>query len=266
MAWRAARSLLVFHQQLRAAAPRAAAGTDPDAWGLIGDTSHSSTSDHSPHDFPGWGNDIVTAADIPHAPTLGLDARKVLDDIRRSHDPRMKYVISNGQIASSYPAHGYDAWTWRPYSGDDGHFTHGHLSVVGDARADGTAPWATIGADVNQGDQLNPPYPPAPATTVGNALNIGVETRQGLWVDVNATGHGAPKPASALGLIIGKLDALLARPAVPSIDLPALAAALAPLLDDSLDASAVLGVLKSPEGQAALAAGAEAGANAAEDG
>jgi len=147
MTWRAARSLLTLHEQLKRGAPRAAPpGTPADAWGLIGDTLHTSTSDHTPHDFPGWGNDIVTAADFPNAPALGLNAHFVLDDIRRDHDSRVKYGISNGQMFSSYAVSGYPAWTWRPYTGSDGHFTHGHLSVVGDARADDTRPWRTIGA------------------------------------------------------------------------------------------------------------------------
>lgn len=136
-----------MHQQLQRGAPRAAPpGTPAYAWGTIGDTLHTSTSDHSPHDFPGWGDDIVTAGDFPNAPALGLSAFMVLDDIRRSHDSRVKYGISNGHMFSSYPVSGYAAWTWRPYTGSDGHFTHGHLSVVGDARADDPRPWQTIGA------------------------------------------------------------------------------------------------------------------------
>lgn len=60
------------------------------------------------------------------------------------------------------------------------------------------------------------------------------------------------------------LDGLAARPA-PAVDVTALAAALAPLLADALDveldAAAVLGVLESAEGQAALVQAA----NRAED-
>ncbi|WP_433078691.1 hypothetical protein ACQP1P_38045 [Dactylosporangium sp. CA-052675] len=156
MAWRAARSLLVLHQQLQAGAPRARPpGTGADEWGLIGDAAHDPTSDHSPHNFPGWGNQIVTAADFPNRPDLGLDAHRVLDDIRRSRDGRVKYGISNGQMFSSYAVSGYGAWTWRPYNPKNGdrHFTHGHLSVVGDARADGTQPWQTIGAGLGGGDE-----------------------------------------------------------------------------------------------------------------
>jgi len=151
MTWRAARSLLQLQRQLKAGAPRAAPPATPaDAWGLVGDTAHSSTSDHTPHDFPGWGTQIVTAADFPHAPALGLDSRQVCEDIRRSRDPRVKYMISQDQICSSYPTSTRAAWTWGPYNPNDPnrdrHDTHAHLSVVGDARADGEAPWRTIGA------------------------------------------------------------------------------------------------------------------------
>ena len=147
MAWRVARSLLTFHAQLRAAYPRAAPpATDVNAWGTIGDTSHESTSDHSPHNFPGWGNDIVTAADWPHAPTLGLDAGAVAEALRLSRDARIKYVIFNRRMFSSYYSGTTPGWTWRTYTGSDPHNTHGHLSVVGDARADAEQPWQ-IGAN-----------------------------------------------------------------------------------------------------------------------
>jgi hypothetical protein len=150
MTWRPALSLSVLRNQLQAGAPRAVPpATRADEWGLIGDAAHDPTSDHSPHNFLGWGQQIVTAADFPNRPDLGLDAHRVLDDIRRSRDPRAKYGISNGQIFSNHAVsehgHNYAAWEWRPYSGSDGHYTHGHLSVVGDARADGAHPWQTIG-------------------------------------------------------------------------------------------------------------------------
>lgn len=152
MTWRAANSLLVLHAQLKRGAPRAAPpATGVDEWGLVGDLAHTFTSDHAPHDFPGWGTQIVTAADFPNRPDLGLDAHRVLDDIRRSHDLRVKYAISNDQMFSSYTSStGVPPWTWRPYNpGDpnrDRHLTHGHLSVVGSSRADGEQPWQTIGA------------------------------------------------------------------------------------------------------------------------
>ncbi|WP_432976490.1 hypothetical protein [Dactylosporangium sp. CA-233914] len=193
MAWRAARSLLVLHQQLRAGAPRAAPpGTGTDEWGLIGDAAHDPTSDHTPHNFAGWGNQIVTAADFPNRPGLGLDAHKVLEDIRRSRDARVKYGISNGQMFSSYGVRGYNAWTWRPYNPANGdrHFTHGHLSVVGDARADGTQPWQTIGAAQARGteddDEMGASFGP---------INIEREGATSLTIPPVSAGLADPRPA-----------------------------------------------------------------------
>lgn len=204
MAWRAANSLLVLHQQLQAGAPRAAPpATSPDEWGLIGDQAHAPTSDHAPHDFPGWGNNIVTAADFPNRPDLGLNAHKVLDDIRRSHDARVKYAISNGQMYSSYAVKGYDAWTWRPYnpgSGGDYHYSHGHMSVVGDARADGTQPWQTIGANIIRGDDddMGNSFGPVqilPAEQGATSLAIppvqaGIADPRQVWLNLGADMNG----------------------------------------------------------------------------
>jgi len=157
-----AKSVLTLHEQLQRGAPRAAPPATPgDSWGTIGDVLHDTTSDHVPHDFPGWGDNIVTAGDFPNRPDLGLDAHRVLDDIRQSRDARAKYGISNDQIYSNHATTQdgvlYPAWTWRPYlphdAGRDRHFDHGHLSVVGDARADGTQPWPTIGAIRAPSDQ-----------------------------------------------------------------------------------------------------------------
>lgn len=144
MAWRVARSLLVFHAQLQEQCPQAKPpATDPNSWGTIGDPAHNPDSDHSPHDFIGWGNDIVTAADWPHAPNLGLDANVVTEAIRLSRDKRTKYVIFNRRMFSSYYFGIYPPFTWRNYTGTDPHTTHGHLSVVGDVTADGIQPWVT---------------------------------------------------------------------------------------------------------------------------
>ncbi|MGI5237297.1 hypothetical protein [Dactylosporangium sp. CA-139066] len=192
MAWRAARSLLVLHQQLKAGAPRARPpATGEDEWGLIGDAAHDPTSDHTPHNFPGWGSNIVTAADFPNRPDLGLDAHRVLDDIRRSRDNRVKYGISNGQMFSSYAVRGFDAWAWRPYNPKNGdkHFTHGHLSVVGDARADGTQPWRTIGAgtaDELEEDEMGASFGP---------IDIQLEGFTSLTIPPVNGGVADPRPA-----------------------------------------------------------------------
>jgi hypothetical protein len=192
-AWRAAYSLLAFHSQLRAGAPRAAQATGADEWGLIGDAAHDPTSDHTPHNFPGWGGQIVTAADFPNRPDLGLDAHQVLDDVRRSRDDRVKYGISNGQMFSSYAVPGFAAWTWRPYNPKSGdrHFTHGHLSVVGDARADNRRPWQTIGAPVaaagEDEDDMGASFGPIDIQPEGRITSLTIPPVQG--------GIADPRPA-----------------------------------------------------------------------
>lgn len=139
MGWRPARSIPVLFDQLRPLAPDAPAVS----WGTKGDDRHDSTSDHAPKDFPGWGNDIVTAGDFPKWGLLR--PWDVLNSIRLSRDDRVKYGIADRQMFSSYAAHGYPAWTWRPYSlaYRDPHTDHGHLSLVGDRRADSTRLWVT---------------------------------------------------------------------------------------------------------------------------
>jgi hypothetical protein len=116
----------------------------------------------------------------------------VLDDIRRSRDPRVKYGISNGQMFSSYAVRGFDAWAWRPYDPSDGdrHFTHGHLSVVGDARADGTQPWQTIGASTAAGDEEDNEM----GASFG-PIDIMVEGTTSLTIPPVGAGAADPRPA-----------------------------------------------------------------------
>nr|BFE63684.1 hypothetical protein GCM10020063_082100 [Dactylosporangium thailandense] len=204
MAWRAAKSILALFEQLQRAAPRAAPpATDPDSWGLKGDAKHDPTSDHTPHDFSGWGSQIVTAGDFPNVPSLGLDAHKVLDDIRRARDPRAKYGISNDQIFSNHPVRqdgvDYPAWTWRPYLPHDPkrdrHREHGHLSVVGDRRADGTQAWPTLGAGARafeeEDEDMGASFGPIQLGPDQTSLTIppvqgGIADPRKVWLNVGA--------------------------------------------------------------------------------
>lgn len=150
--WRVAESIKQLQRQLRRLAPAAPA----TAFGTVADTAHTEKSQHYPKVYAGLGSrPVVCAGDFPRAGAL--NPRAVLDAIRLSRDPRVLYGISQGQQFSSYLAHGYPAWTWRPYTGDDGHFSHGHLSVVGDARADDPRPWqiTSEGDDMLTEDQAN---------------------------------------------------------------------------------------------------------------
>lgn len=138
MAWpsnpRPARSLLTLREQIDALAPGRSRSSD----GMIGDTAHKSrSSDHN-----AWVDDggvgVVTAIDITHDPHNGVDSGAIAEKLRASHDPRIKYLISNKRIASAAQS----PWTWRPYTGSNPHTQHFHLSVNSQKRLyDSTEPW-----------------------------------------------------------------------------------------------------------------------------
>jgi hypothetical protein len=101
MAWRLARSLVVLRDQVNKAAPNRRKGSD----GTIGNAAHRNReSDHNP-DQQG----VVRALDITHDPQNGMDAGRLAEALRVSKDPRIKYIISNRRIATSYPVYGEPA-------------------------------------------------------------------------------------------------------------------------------------------------------------
>lgn len=125
--WRAAESLLKLKAQVNAAFPNRSKSHD----GMIGDSSHCpGTSDHCPNIIDG-GVGVVTAFDITHDPAHGCDMRELMESIRTSRDNRVKYVIYDHWMYSSYDHLGVLAWRWRPYSGSNPHTTHAHVSVLG---------------------------------------------------------------------------------------------------------------------------------------
>jgi len=135
MAWRLAKSLDVLRSQVNAAYPNRDKSND----GTIGDERHAATSsDHNPNSAG-----VVTAMDITNDPAHGVNARALAETLVASHDPRIKYLISNAQIVSSKVS----PWVWRPYSGVNAHRHHVHVSVMGDPSLwDDTRPWAIGGA------------------------------------------------------------------------------------------------------------------------
>lgn len=136
--WRAMNSLLVLRGQVNLIAPLRSKASD----GLVGDPAHQATnSDHNPHNVPGVGPAMVTALDLTHDPAHGFDSYAFAETLRRNRDRRIKYVISNRRIFSSYAVGATPAWTWRTYSGDDPHTGHVHVSVLDNAASDTTDPW-----------------------------------------------------------------------------------------------------------------------------
>lgn len=232
--WRVVGGLQKLNEQIRGYAPRSLPpATDVDAWGSIADDAHSSSSDHYPHFYSALGTTaVVCARDFPHAPALGLDGHVVTEALRVSRDPRIGYLICDRRITG--PNHG---WQWQHYDGSDPHDTHFHVSSVHTAVADDMRAWTLPGG-----------------TTVAEFTQQQINDVT--WQLTGAPGGPLHVRVKALS---DKLDQLLARQA---IDVNALATAIAAALPPgTVDEAAILGVLQSPEGQAALVKAA----NTAED-
>lgn len=127
---RSVESLKVLLAQINELAPKRSKVAD----GWIGDVKHMARhSDHNPEP-----DGTVDARDFTNDPSGGCDSRKLAQAILDSKDPRLSYVISNGEIASGRK--GPKAWQWRKYTGANGHFHHCHVSVLDEGQDDKT-PW-----------------------------------------------------------------------------------------------------------------------------
>ena len=131
--WRLAPSLKILLTEVNSLAPERSRASD----GSISSEAHRRQNPGSDHDPNERG--VVTALDITHDPLAGCNGGEIADRIRIRRDPRVKYVIFNRRMFSSYPAHGVMPWTWRAYSGENPHTKHVHVSVI-DAAAD-DHPW-----------------------------------------------------------------------------------------------------------------------------
>lgn len=108
--------------------------------GTIGDTAHSArTSDHNPDQ-----DDTVCAIDAKRL-SPRISNLEIARALVASRDRRIKYVIADGRMWSSYPARGFPAWAERPYDGANAHAEHVHLSVTQAGKND-TSPWAAVAA------------------------------------------------------------------------------------------------------------------------
>lgn len=134
MSWTLAASLDTLRAQVNDLAPTRSKTVD----GTIGDAAHQaqSWSDHNP-DAAG----VVRALDLTHDPAGGLDAGDLATALAAARDHRIKYLIWNRRVLRSYAKPGIPAWTWAPYTGDNPHTDHLHVSVVADDRALNPAPW-----------------------------------------------------------------------------------------------------------------------------
>lgn len=127
MSWRAARGLWKLREQVNTKFPNRNRGSD----GFIGDRAHASrASDHNPV------GGIVHAWDATHHPGY-LDVHALAEKLRLSRDPRISYVISNKRIFSSTKS----PFTWRKYTGSNGHTGHMHISIRRNPHADDAREW-----------------------------------------------------------------------------------------------------------------------------
>ncbi len=136
--WRVAKSLLVLRGQVNEMAPNRNKASD----GTIGDATHQThNSDHNPWVIDG-NVGVVTALDITNDPNGGCDVNAIAEAIIGSRDIRVKYIIWNRRITSSYPVGSRPAWEWGPYTNSSPHTEHVHISVKSDKpNYDSTDPW-----------------------------------------------------------------------------------------------------------------------------
>ncbi len=125
--WRVAGSLKQLLNEVNVLAPARNKKSD----GTIGDIAHSQgNSDHNP-----WVKDsggtmgIVTALDITHDSKNGCDCNVIAQFLQDKKDKRVKYVIWNRRIMNASAINGSAAWAWRPYTGQNPHDKHIHISV-----------------------------------------------------------------------------------------------------------------------------------------
>lgn len=136
-----ARSLGALRAQANARWP----GRDRTSDGWIGDTSHAArASDHNPDwDALGARAGIVRAYDLDedldgNGTDRGAELRWWVDWLVATRDPRVAYLIYEGQIVSSTVR----PWQWRPYTGPNAHTKHVHVSILHTVAAENdTRPW-----------------------------------------------------------------------------------------------------------------------------
>lgn len=143
--WRPAESLLTLRSIINRLAPSRSREDD----GFIGDNDHQNRkSDHNPWVLDG-DTGVVTAFDVTHSLGSGAgsrcDAERLKDSLIKSRDERIKYIIWNKQIYSSYSVGGSAPFAKRPYKGKNAHTHHLHISVFPEKSSyDSTKVWEGI--------------------------------------------------------------------------------------------------------------------------
>lgn len=112
-----------------------------DSDGTLPSDAHHLQNPSSDHEPDSRG--IVHALDLTHDPHNGFDSYNFADQLLKSKDKRIKYVISHSRIGGD---EGYakrnkrKEWTWYRYYGSNPHDSHVHVSI-NRATEDDVSPW-----------------------------------------------------------------------------------------------------------------------------
>ena len=121
MKYKLCKSLEILRAQINEKFPNRARQSD----GWIGDARHArSNSDHNPWLKDAKGIATVTALDITHDKTKGVNCENLLQVLLKNKDRRIKYIIFQRKIYNVK-----DNFKRRDYNGVNAHNHHLHLSV-----------------------------------------------------------------------------------------------------------------------------------------
>ncbi len=176
MSWRECKSLLKLRDQVNAMWP----DRDKSSDGTIGDLAHSQrVSDHNPNKAG-----VVTAMDIDADLSPTENVGVLVAKLQASQDPRIKYLIWNGQITVKG-----DISKWKPYHGVNAHRHHCHISASADPQLyDDDTEW-----------NLTASPKPTPPVQAVETLKLGSsgEAVKSLQIALKITADGIFGPATA---------------------------------------------------------------------
>jgi len=123
--WWLSLALVTLLRQINEAWPNG----NPVLDGTVASKGHDAISPNSDHrPWPHAGRGVVRAGDV-WVPNRA-DGDLLCEQLRMSRDPRISYVIFNGQRFQSTRRGTIPAWVWHPYTGRNPHPTHVHASVT----------------------------------------------------------------------------------------------------------------------------------------
>lgn len=249
--------LVALRSEFNAVAPQRDKGAD----GSIGDSHHTSASDHTPdedsdilRDHDADSKNEVHALDIDSSgPWPGgaawFDAavKAIVERHRSGEDDRLKYVIWNRHIASASVGN----WRWRKYvSTTDPHTNHAHFSAVYTSKQEAdTSPWGVSDMPLNTDDKafitaqteagaidaLTHVLSEAYRAADGRASSTSIEDRRARnWRDYLRKIVGGPTDLS--GVPAASAEAVLAALGSSTATPEQIAAVLRPVLGDSASA------------------------------